>query len=149
MACLNFKHGVLARVSLVSFSCGYLLANLSLIAFSVRCHDPDCRNSSFRGKRNNLPEHVQNEIREYLLQREIETNESFDQALLSLSLSPYNSTKHEDNITKHYNYASDDDFIASLMNLSLSPKGTAKRSSNLVKESNGGPSNENTKPYII
>jgi hypothetical protein len=114
--------------------------------FVFRCHDPDCRNSAFRGKKRALPEHVQNEIREYLLRREIESNESFDRALLSLSLSPHNSTKHEDDITKHYNYASDDDFIASLMNLSLSPKAAFRRSADTrVEESLG----ENTYPDIL
>jgi len=79
--------------------------------------------------------------------REIESNESFDQALLSLSLSPYNSTKREDDITKHYNYAMDNDFITSLMNLSLSPKPLARRSADSQAEtSNDTPSDENTNP---
>lgn len=77
------------------------------------------------------------------MRKEIESNESFDRALLSLSLSPHNSTKHEDDITKHYNYASDDDFIASLMSLSLSPKAGFRRSADKQAEESF---DENTNP---
>lgn len=98
-----------------------------MISFS--CHDPDCRMVSFRGKYNALPKTLQNEIRDVLLEKEIQVDESFINALLSLSLTP---AKHkdigdkpkdvEDDVAKYYCETSDEDFISSLMTLSLSPK---------------------------
>ncbi len=51
------------------------------------CHDPDCRMSSFRGERKDLPLDVKQEIDSVLSAKFEHVSDSFEKALLELSLS--------------------------------------------------------------
>jgi len=51
------------------------------------CHDPECRMMSFRGEMQNLPQDVRITITEILIAKEVQVSDSFEKALLDLSLS--------------------------------------------------------------
>ncbi len=51
------------------------------------CHDPDCRLSSFRGERRDLPANVKAEISTYLNEKFEDLDDSFEKALLDISFS--------------------------------------------------------------
>lgn len=48
------------------------------------CHDPDCRMSGFRGTVEKLPKDVCVRINNVLLEKEIEVDDDFTDALLNL-----------------------------------------------------------------
>ena len=86
------------------------------------CHDPECRLMGFKGRTNDLPDNVRCGISEILLNKAIQVDEQFENALMALNFSSkkgkkgssLNSTKAEDD------FDLDEDFISALMKLDLS-----------------------------
>ena len=79
------------------------------------CHDPDCRQSSFRGERRDLPANVKVEISTYLNEKFEDLDDSFEKALLDISLSQsprQPSRPSQSNVRRNSGYrnAEDDSF---------------------------------------
>lgn len=81
------------------------------------CFDPDCRMSSFGGKRRDLPTDVKTAISEDLIAQEVQVSESFEKALLDLSVDDGLGSKNKD---PYVDTECDDSFERALMNLNLS-----------------------------
>ena len=89
--------------------------SLSEYQYWQSCFDPDCRMSSFGGKRLDLPRDVKTAISEDLISQEVQVSESFEKALLDLSVDERSGNKNKDPYTE-----CDDSFERALMNLNLS-----------------------------
>lgn len=78
------------------------------------CLDPDCRQASFRGQKKDLPIEIQEHIAAILITHEVKANDSFEKALLDLSIR--DDQNHELNLSCN----SDESFERALLDLNLS-----------------------------
>lgn len=87
------------------------------------CFDPECRLSSNSCPRRDLPPDISESISEVLIERELQVTESFEQALLDLSLGGDGLNKQrmnaDKNNTQEEDYYVSESFEQALLNLTL------------------------------
>lgn len=87
------------------------------------CFDPECRLRSNSCPRRDLPPDISDSISEVLIERELQVTESFEQALLDLSLGGGDRNQQRVNVDKNDtekgDYSVSESFEQALLNLTL------------------------------
>jgi hypothetical protein len=88
------------------------------------CFDPDCRQMSFRGKETHLPSKIKDHITKILIDQEVQASDSFEKALLDLSIGEGNNYKNDSF------YELDESFEQALLRLNISQNSPNKQDQN-------------------
>jgi hypothetical protein len=107
-----------------------IMWNVSIadLTYWQSCFDPDCRLVSFRGKERDLPLGIKEHITEILIAQDVQLSESFERALLDLSVAEgYNRQKDSFNEI-------DESFDRALLALDLSHDSSNEQGPNCFNE---------------
>jgi hypothetical protein len=86
------------------------------------CHDPECQLMRFQGRVNELPNDVRDGINDILLNKAVQVDEQFENALMTLNFSSKKEKKRcaQKSMKTEDDFDLDEDFLSALMKLDLS-----------------------------